>query len=219
MQSKQLRIVTFAALGLCAVGATLPAYAATSASVAVSSMYLWRGVSLSSPGPAVSGDFNFNHNSGAYAGIWTSSEGASGSHETDLNIGFAKKFGNAGIDVGFYEYLYPEAVNANGDSLGDTDTSEFYVGGSFGPISGRLLVNTDEAANMYLTIDGMWGKFGAHLGSTMRKESAEEYIDINVSYMPVANLTWTVSLARGDGVEGAEDPLFVVAYKWPFDVK
>lgn len=219
MKSKQLRNVMLAALGLSVMGATLPVYAATSASVSVSSMYLWRGQTLSGAGPAVSGDIYFNHDSGVYAGIWTSSEGISGSHETDLNVGFAKKFGDMGVDVGVYEYLYPEAVNAEGgDSLSDTDASEFYLGGSFGPVSAKLLVNTEESQNMYLTIDGTFGSFGAHIGSTMRKESTEEYIDLNVSYTPVANLTWTISIANGDGAP-EEDPLFVVSYKWPFDIK
>ncbi len=219
MKSKQLRNVTLAALGLCAIGSALPAYAATSASVSVSSMYLWRGMAISGPSPAVSGDIYFNHDSGVYAGIWTSSEGVSGSGETDLNVGFAKKFGDAGIDIGVYEYLYPEAVNADGDSLGDTDASEFYVGGSYGPVSAKILVNTEESENMYLTLDAMFGSFGAHVGTTMRKDSNEEYSDFNVSYMPVANLTWTVSVASGDGAKGHEDPLFVVSYKWPFEVK
>lgn len=219
MKSKQLRNATLAALGLCAMGSTLSAYAATSASVTVSSMYLWRGMSISGPGPAVSGDLYFNHESGAYAGIWTSSEGVSGSHETDLNVGFAKKFGEVGFDVGVFEYLYPEAVNADGDGLSDTDASEAYIGGSYGPVSAKLLVNTDESENMYLTIDAMFGSFGAHLGSTLRKDSSEEYVDFNVSYMPVPNLTWTVSMASGDGAKGNEDPLFMVSYKWPFDVK
>jgi len=215
MKSKQIRNVTLAALGLCIVGATLPAYAATSASVSVSSMYLWRGMTISGAGPAVSGDFYFNHDSGAYAGIWTSSEGASGSHETDLNVGFSKKFGEAGIDVGYYEYLYPESPK----SISDSDASEYYIGGSYGPVSAKLLINTDETKNMYLTIDGMWGNFGAHIGSTMNKDSENEYNDFNVSYMPVANLTWTVSVASGKGVKDKEDPLFVVSYKWPFDIK
>ena len=219
MKSKQLRNLTLSALGLCIAGATLPAYAATTASVSVSSMYLWRGQTLSGAGPAVSGDIYFNHDSGVYAGIWTSSEGVSGSHETDLNVGFAKKFGNMGVDVGIYEYLYPEAVNAEGgDSLSDTDVSEFYVGASFGPVSGKILVNTEESENMYLTIDGAFGSFGAHIGSTMNKKSSAEYIDFNVSYMPVANLTWIVSVASGDGAP-EKDPLFVVSYKWPFDIK
>jgi len=34
----------------------------------------------------------------------------------------------------------------------------------------------------------------------------------------VDNLTWTVSMASGDGAP-QEDPLFVVSYKWPFTVK
>lgn len=226
MKSKQLRNVTLAALGLCAVGATLPAYAATSASVSVSSMYLWRGVSLSGAGPAVSGDFYFNHDSGAYAGIWTSSEGANGSHETDLNVGFSKKFGDAGFDIGYYEYLYPEAPkkDASGniigatDSLSNTDVSEYYIGGSFGPVSAKLLVNTEETKNMYLTIDAMFGSFGAHIGSFMKKESADEYTDFNVCYSPVPNLTMIVSVANGKGAV-EKDPLFVVSYKWQFDVK
>ena len=231
MKSKQLRNVTIAALGLCAVGATLPAFAATTASVSVSSMYLWRGMAISGPSPAVSGDIYFNHDSGAYAGIWTSSEGVSGSHETDLNVGFAKKFGDFGIDIGYYEYLYPEhqtcattvvgtevVETCDTTSLSDSDASEYYIGGSFGPVSAKLLINTEETKNMYLTIDGMWGSFGAHIGSTMNKVSDAEYTDFNVSYMPVANLTWTVSVASGKGAM-EKDPLFVVSYKWPFDVK
>ncbi len=228
MKSKQFRNTTLVVLGLCAMGATLPAFATTSASVSVSSMYLWRGMSLSGAGPEVSGDFNYNHDSGAYAGIWTSSEGASasGSTETDLTAGFAKKFGDFGIDVGIVEYLYPDAVakpvppaTVGSNKLFDTDISEFFVGGSFGPISAKLFVNTEEAKNLYFTVDGMWGKFGAHFGSTMRKDSAEKYNDFNVSYMPVDNLTWTLSFASGDGVKNHEDPFFVVSYKWPFDVK
>jgi len=227
MKSKQLRNVTLAALGLCTVGATLPAYAATTASVSVSNMYLWRGLSISNPAPQVSGDINFSHDSGVYAGIWTSSEGGfDGSSETDLTVGFAKKFGDVGIDVGVAEYIYPDAVNADtgSDKLSDTDISEFYVGGSFGPVSAKLLINTDESKNMYLTIDGMWGKFGAHIGSTMQKDSAKEYTDFNVSYMPVDNLTWTLSFASGDGAKNSysgdqTDPHVVVSYKWPFDVK
>ena len=231
MKPKHIRNVTLAALGLCTVGATLPAYAATSASVSVSSMYLWRGLSLSGAGPAVSGDFYFNHDSGAYAGIWTSSEGVSGSHETDLNVGFAKKFGEAGFDIGVYEYLYPEKQNCtmtvvagnvvktcDTTSLSDSDASEYYIGGSFGPVGAKLLINTEETKNMYLTIDAMWGSFGAHIGSTMNKDSAAEYTDFNVSYTPVTNLTWTVSVASGKGAV-EKDPLFVVSYKWPFDVK
>lgn len=221
MKRNTLRSLTLVALGLSAVGATLPVYAATTASVSVSSMYLWRGLSISGAGPAVSGDLYYNHDSGLYAGIWTSSEGDAGSQETDLNVGFSKKFGEFGFDVGAYEYIYPNKVTVDGDSIGDTDASEFYLGGSFGPVSAKILINTEEAENKYLTIDAMFGSFGAHLGSTMAKLSGAEYTDFNVSYMPVANLTFTASKAQGDGAKaaGQEDLQFVVSYKMPFDVK
>lgn len=218
MKSKQIRNVTLAALGLCAVGATLPAYSATSASVSVSSMYLWRGMTLSGAGPAVSGDINYSHDSGAYAGIWTSSEGKNNSQETDLNVGFGKKFGDFGVDVGIYEYLYTGA-GAKGDGLLDTDSREWYIGASFGPVSAKLLTNSEYPDSKYLTIDGMWGSFGAHVGVTMADNSDDEYSDFNVSYMPVANLMWTVSFASGDNMMIKEAPQFVVSYKWPFDVK
>jgi uncharacterized protein (TIGR02001 family) len=222
MKLNKLHLVTLTALGLGTLGAAMPAQAGTSASVAVSSGYLWRGLMISGPAPAVSGDLYYNHDSGAYAGIWTSSEGFANSQETDLNVGFSKSFGDAGIDIGVYEYLYPNAVNSDSeDALSDTDASEFYIGGKFGPVGAKLFVNTETTDNMYLTIDGSFGKFGAHIGMTMNEDDAAEYTDFNVSFSPVTNLTWTVSVASGDGAEaaGQEDPQFLVSYKWPFDVK
>ena len=218
MKSKHIRNVTLAALGLCAVGATLPAFAATSASVSVSSMYLWRGMSLSGAGPAVSGDFNYNHESGAYAGIWTSSEGKNFSQETDLNVGFSKKFGEFGVDVGIYEYIYAGA-GAKKDGLLDTDLREWYVGASFGPVAAKLLVNPENSDSKYFTVDAMFGSFGAHVGITKAASSDDEYKDFNVSYMPIANLMWTVSMANGKNMMIKEAPQLVVSYKWPFDVK
>ena len=218
MKSKHIRTVTLAALGLCAAGATLPAYSATTASVSVSSMYLWRGVSLSGAGPAVSGDLYFNHDSGAYAGIWTSSEGIHNSQETDLNVGFSKKFGEFGVDVGIYEYLYTGAGNKKDGPL-DTDFREWYIGGSFGPVIAKLLINPEDSDSKYLTVDAMFGQFAAHVGMTKAADSENEYNDFNVSYMPVPNLMWTVSFANGKNMMIKEAPQLVVSYKWPFDIK
>lgn len=233
MSSNTLRSLTLVALGVCTVGATLPSYAATTASITASSMYLWRGMSISGSGAAVSGDLYYNHDSGAYAGIWTSSEGALG-HETDLNVGFTKKFGDFGFDVGIYEYLYPEAQScASTADLGtgevtesctaidmmDADAREWYVGAILGPVTVKVLVNPEITENKYLTIDAMFGSFGAHIGRTTNDDSSLEYTDVNVSYMPAANLMFTVSKASGDGAEGNEDPLFLVSYKMPFEVK
>lgn len=217
MTRNTLRTLTLVALGVTALGATLPSYAATSASLTASSMYLWRGQSISGAGPAISGDLNYSHDVGFYAGFWTSSEGGMGSHETDLNVGFTKKFGNFGFDAGIYEYLYPES-GAQDDSLMDTDAREWYVGAILGPVTVKVFVNPEETDNKYLSVDAMFGHFGVHGGSTQNVSSASEYRDFNVSYMPVDNLTFTMSVARGDGAP-IEAPLFAVSYKWPFEVK
>ena len=195
----------------------LMASAEVSASIAVSSMYLWRGQDLSNASPEISGDLYYTHDSGVYAGIWESSEGVSGSHETDLNLGYSKSFGDFGVDVGVYEYLYTEAGQPKVD-FQDTDAAEYYVGGSYGPVSLKVLQNTATPDSRYVTLDGSWGMFGAHIGQTLAKDSVNEYTDYNVSVSPVENLTWTISMADGDGAP-EKDPLFVVAYSWPFTVK
>lgn len=217
MSTTTLRSLTLVALGVCTLGTALPSYAATSASVTASSMYLWRGQSISGAGPAISGDLNYSHDIGFYAGLWTSSEGNAGSHETDLTVGFTKKFGDFGFDVGLAEYLYPES-GAQKDSLMDTDAREWYVGAILGPVTAKVFINPEENDNKYITVDAMFGKFGVHAGSTQNVSSAGEYNDFNVSYMPVDNLTFTMSVARGDGAP-IEAPLFAVSYKWPFEVK
>ncbi len=226
MKRRPLRTAVITALGVSTLVVAANANAGASASLTASSMYLWRGITLSGAGPAISGDLYYTADFGLYGGIWTSSEGVSGSHETDLNVGFSKKFGDIGFDVGVYEYLYPENGGEKTD-IKDTDAHEWYVGGTFGPVGVKLLQNTQNPDGRYFTIDGMFGKFGAHIGITKTGDSSTEYKDFNVSYMPADNLTFTMSIARGNGVEGddaagvvsQEDPLFVVSYKWPFEVK
>ena len=51
-----------------------PALAAAqySASLTLTSDYVWRGVSQTLGDPAVQGSFDYEHNSGLYAGVWAS---------------------------------------------------------------------------------------------------------------------------------------------------
>ena len=218
----QSMILVTAISGTALLSAMPAAQAETTASIAVSNMYLWRGIDLSNPGPAVSGDLYYTHESGVYTGIWMSSEGVAGSHETDLNVGYSKSFGDFGLDVGAYEYLYTEAGVAKDVDWEKTDVAEYYIGGSYGPVSLKVLQNTAVTDSRYITLDGSWGMFGAHIGLTKNKVSANEYTDFNVSVTPVDNLTVLVSMASGDAVDAGAveaDPLFVVSYTWPFTVK
>ena len=77
-----------------------------SATVGVSSMYLWRGQNLTPDGGQVSGSIDYKNANGFYAGVWTSSE--QGGHETDLFAGYGGTAGDFSYDVSYWRYLYPD---------------------------------------------------------------------------------------------------------------
>jgi uncharacterized protein (TIGR02001 family) len=221
--SKLIRLGLGTALAGTMLAAPLMASAGGTADITVANMYLWRGLDLSNKsGAEVSGDLYYHHESGAYTGIWMSSEGVSNSHETDLNLGFSKSFGDFGMDVGIYEYLYTENGDPTKSDWDKTDAAEYYVAGSYGPVSLKVLQSTSVPDNRYFTLDGSYSMFGAHIGKTSRKDSQQEYTDFNLSVHPVENLTLLVSMATGkliDNGGGEKDPLFVVSYNWPFTMK
>ncbi len=87
VKSLKSGIIALAALtGLSGMAVTTSANAETSASFSASNMYLWRGQNLTPNGGQIAGSLDYGHSSGAYAGIWTSTE--TGGHETDLYLRF-----------------------------------------------------------------------------------------------------------------------------------
>src|SRR6056297_1493623 len=104
----------------------------TSASVAFSSEYIWRGVSQTDGDPAISGSLDYSHSSGFYAGVWGSNVdyGDDASAEFDAYLGYAGEFGDSGIgyDVGFLRYMFPgEDYNFN-EVYGSLSYSIFTAG-------------------------------------------------------------------------------------------
>jgi len=99
----------------------------TSAGVALGSDYMWRGYSQSDNELAISGNFDYAHSSGLYAGTWASNVDFAltddngvdeQAHiEVDVYVGFGGQFGESGVsyDVGFLRYIYPSTADGNGD--------------------------------------------------------------------------------------------------------
>jgi uncharacterized protein (TIGR02001 family) len=131
----------------------------TSASVALSSDYMWRGASQTDNEMAISGSFDVNHASGLYAGAWASNvdygvEGSDGNTdqahiEVDIYGGFASEIGDTGIgyDIGMMRYILP--------GTDDADWNEYYVGLSYSMFSLKVshtgdFLGTDEEATHYL---------------------------------------------------------------------
>jgi len=99
----------------------------TSASVALSTDYMWRGASQTDNEPSISGSFDLGHASGLYAGTWASNVDGDDLHiEIDAYAGYASEIGDTGIgyDVGFMRYFFP------GNDR-DGDWNEVYVGFSY----------------------------------------------------------------------------------------
>ncbi len=122
-------------LALAAVAAPSVAEVSLSANVALTTDYVWRGISQNDEDPAIQGGFDLGLENGLYAGIWGSNVNAvntdafdnvvdTGSIELDYYVGWATEFDNGvGLDLGFIYYDFP--------GIKDWDTEEYYIGASY----------------------------------------------------------------------------------------
>lgn len=94
---------------------------AGSANVALTSDYVFRGVSQTDEDPAIQGGFDFNHDSGLYIGTWASNvdfneedstdpaADEAADMELDVYIGYANEIGDISYDISLLRYAYPGA--------------------------------------------------------------------------------------------------------------
>lgn len=103
-----------------------PVMAGTSANVAVTTDYVFRGISQSDGAPAIQGGVDYDHQSGFAAGIWASSVddtvGDAGL-EVDLYASYSGFSGDLGFSLGYINYRYP-----GGDTGTSVDVAEVFAG-------------------------------------------------------------------------------------------
>ena len=123
-----------------------------SGNVAVSTEYVWRGVTQSNGDISISGGFDLEAG-GFYAGTWLANvdfEDASDTNiEWDIYAGYGGEFaGGVGYDVGMIYYMYPDSDDS------DLDFLEIYGGLSYefegGPAVGGTLYWDPDNETMYL---------------------------------------------------------------------
>ena len=88
-----------------------------SGNVALTTDYVWRGMTQNDGDPSVSGGFDLEDDSGFYFGVWAANVLAddkdgdalgSGSLELDAYLGYSWSFNDdAGYDIGYIAYTYP----------------------------------------------------------------------------------------------------------------
>lgn len=106
------------------------AQAEITANVALTTDYVWRGVSQNTDeSPAIQGGFDYAAESGFYAGVWGSNVNFGGNESLELDIygGWGTELSSGiGLDFGIIRYSYHGASDSN-----DLDFTEFYAGASY----------------------------------------------------------------------------------------
>ncbi|MDR2451254.1 MAG: TorF family putative porin [Candidatus Accumulibacter sp.] len=156
-----------------------------SANVSLVSDYAYRGISQTNERVALQGGFDFKHGSGVYVGVWGSSiswlrdaergtDSSSGnSVELDLYAGYAKEFGDFGIDIGVLHYGYPgdfDRAWKNATGLENPNTTEGYVAFSWKFVSFKY-------SRAFTDL------FGAP------DSKGSDYLDLSASYEVLKNLS------------------------------
>lgn len=166
-----------------------------SANVGASNNYLWRGVSQTDDGAAISGGLDYEDKSGFYAGTWASNIdfGDDASYELDFYLGFGGDMGDFSYDLGYIYYAYPDSAEV--DSSNEYDFGEIYgaIGYEAFTLTAFYGVNNDDGAefadsSLYITGDAEFEvspglAVTLHVGSyTFDDEDvAEDYIEYAVS--------------------------------------
>ena len=137
---------------------SLPSFASVSANVSIASDYIWRGMTQSD-GIAVSGGFDYESDSGFYAGIWGSNVNFNDSGngaEFDYYFGYGFEMGGIGVDLGYVAFDYPE----NTEGL---DFEEIVLGLSMGDL-GLTYASGVDGASDYLEVSYAIGAVGVSYG-------------------------------------------------------
>lgn len=160
------------------------ALAEISGNVALTTDYTFRGISQTSELPAIQGGFDYEHDSGFYAGVWGSNVefgDAKVNMELDVYAGFGFEVSeDIALDVGVLHYQYPgdtdldydytEAyasvglfgatlgVNYSPEYFGDTDTFFYYYGQYSLSVAENFSIDAHVGYNQFDGEDAL-GKF------------------------------------------------------------
>ncbi len=132
------KIIGLALLASAAIGATGAAHAegAFSGSVALTTDYVFRGITQTLGSPAVQGSLDYTNDT-FYAGVWGSNVdfGIDETVELDAYAGIRPTLGPVSFDFGVLGYFYPGSTDAGGE----LDYWEGKAAASIAPVDGLTL--------------------------------------------------------------------------------
>ncbi len=185
-----------AASSIAVQAADAPSAFTGAGNLALTTDYVFRGVTQTAGKAALQGGYDITHASGLSAGVWASNvTDALGGLEIDLYANYAFKLGALDFSVGYIDYTYNTAANG-----GEANLAVTYAGLTLkysDGVSGALKDYYYEANYSYdvSAIKGL--NLGLHYGQT--ETDIYDYA-VAVSY-PVLGFTATVSFSDIEGGE------------------
>ena len=177
------------------------AQADISANVALQSDYVWRGVSQNSEDPSLQGGFDYEHDSGFYAGFWGGSVDFGGAEtlEGDIYLGYAGETESGfGYDVGIIEYTYH-----GGDGASDSNFTEYYLGASYKGFGLTYYIGDEFDDNVEFSYG--YDFESVSLGLTYGDYDTYSYYSVGLSgALGETGLDWDVSFWGTDDLDGLD---------------
>ena len=207
--SKSLVVGAALAASTLATGTVL---AETSANVAVTSNYVWRGLTQTDDKAALQAGLDWSDKNGLYAGAWASNVdfGTDATAEIDTYFGYSGEVNEFGYDIGYLAYNY------HGEPV--IDFAEFYVGGSYKMVSLTYYKNddydysyTDVAADFDVSGFGI----GLHYGTWGGDFEGNDYsVALSKGFSGFdASLTYTSASKDVTGTGDSESETFLTISK------
>ena len=105
---KLLKLSLAAALAVTVAYAGEKSDLGVSANVAMTSNYVWRGMTQTNDSPAIQGGFDLDYK-GLYVGVWGSNiKSNKASVEIDAYLGYTNDIAGLTYDLGYIQYMYPK---------------------------------------------------------------------------------------------------------------
>jgi uncharacterized protein (TIGR02001 family) len=203
----------------------LPALAETSpfsTNVALTTNYLYRGISQSGAKPAIQGGFDYANANGLYAGVWGSSiswisDGGLAPNsglELDTYAGYKGAAGAVSYDVGFLRYNYPAGtyVDPIPTDFAKADTNEVYGAVTYSIVTaklsyclGDLFAVSNAKGSTYLELNVSYPipdtgiTLGAHYGKQAYKGTSADDLKANGMDPSYADYKLSVTKDLGTG--------------------
>lgn len=213
------KLLPVSALVACSV-LGLPAQAELSAAVDIANLYLFRGLNMSAGSAMVAGTLNYNHSSGLYAGLWSTSGDDAAGVEVDYYLGYAGQVKDLGYSVQYLNYYYPNSKGAVGAIVDVDDYAELSLSLSYQDLKASITApSKDDAAGEYLyyTLGYGYQAVSATLGLLDHEDKAKDYSHLDVKYQFNERVSFVVSqvLDTGSGSTLNDATLWQVNYQLP----